>query len=73
MLRAWAAQVELGNVLGKGSFGETFSGILANKQVAVKSVRIHSHSEAKSFDRELSALSKLRDPNVITFHGKALH
>ena len=66
-------QVELGKVLGKGSFGEVFLGMLANKQVAVKNVRIRGQSEAKSFGRANSALSKLRDTNVITFYGKALH
>ena len=66
-------QVQLGKVLGKGSFGETFQGTWRGQDVAVKCVRIKSHDEASSFLREADTLSALHHPNIMQLHGEALY
>ena len=62
-------QVQLGKLLGKGTFGETFQGTWRGQEVAVKCVRIKSHDDAASFLREADALSALQHPNIMQFHG----
>ena len=62
-------QVELGKVLGAGTFGTTYLGRWRGGNVAVKCVQIKQRNEAESFLREVDVLSRVRHPNVMPFYG----
>ncbi|VDN44411.1 unnamed protein product [Gongylonema pulchrum] len=61
--------------IGSGSFGKVYKGTYRGKTVAIKryrAVAFGSKSEVDMFCREVSILSKLQHPNVITFVGACL-
>ena len=65
--------MQLGSVLGEGSFGTTYRGAWRGADCAVKVVRISKPDEANSFLREVEALSLLRHPHIMPFFGARLH
>ena len=66
-------QIERKGLLGKGSFGETYLALLRGQEVAVKCVRVSGDVETTTFLRELEALTRISNPNVMAFYGKKLH
>lgn len=62
-------QVQLGRVLGEGTFGTTYLGRWRGGNVAVKCVKIKARDEAESFLREVHVLACVRHPNVMPFFG----
>jgi serine/threonine protein kinase len=61
-------EVELGAVLGHGTFGVTLKGNWNGVTCAVK--QIHVKEDTKSqFKREVDALSRVRHPHVVSFLG----
>lgn len=67
-----SSEVKLGSEIGKGSFGTTYKGRWRGMECAVKIVRVDHPGEARSFLREVTALSKVKHPNVLPFHGAVL-
>lgn len=65
-------QIERKGRLGKGSFGETYLAVFKGKEVALKCVRMVGDSGAQLFLRELEALTKVQNPNVMAFFGAVL-
>ena len=65
-------QVQLGRVLGEGTFGTTYLGTWRGGAVAVKCVKIKQRDEAESFLREVHVLACIRHPNVMPFYGECL-
>ncbi|XP_074279805.1 uncharacterized protein LOC141605073 [Silene latifolia] len=53
------------NLLGMGSFGSVFKGILDGKTVAVKVLNLEQHGASKSFMAECNALRNVRHRNLI--------
>ncbi|XP_074282407.1 uncharacterized protein LOC141606919 [Silene latifolia] len=53
------------NLLGTGSFGSVFKGILDGKTVAVKVLHLQHHGASKSFMAECNALRNIRHRNLI--------
>ena len=66
-------QVQLGKVLGEGTFGTTYLARWRGGHVAVKCVKIKARDEAESFLREVHVLACVRHPNVMPFYGGHLH
>ena len=62
-------QVNQGELIGEGSFGKTYMGMLGGQQVAVKSVEVRQETESVTFLRELRALVRARHPNIMAFKG----
>ena len=65
-------QIERKGLLGKGSFGETYLALLRGKEVAVKCVRVNGDVETRTFLRELEAMTRISNPNVMGFYGTRL-
>lgn len=53
--------------LGCGSFGDVYTGIWRNREVAVKVFR----RQIKSFMNELKQLSEIRHPNIVRLYGSS--
>eukprot|EP01129_Flabellula_baltica_P011679 TRINITY_DN5164_c0_g1_i2.p1 TRINITY_DN5164_c0_g1~~TRINITY_DN5164_c0_g1_i2.p1 ORF type:complete len:521 (-),score=71.24 TRINITY_DN5164_c0_g1_i2:341-1903(-) len=64
-------QLELGDVIGKGYFGEVRRGIYCGSHVAVKYLyrNINNQDEREKFDQEITLLSTLRHPNILGYIG----
>uniref|UniRef100_A0A7S1HX39 Protein kinase domain-containing protein n=1 Tax=Eutreptiella gymnastica TaxID=73025 RepID=A0A7S1HX39_9EUGL len=61
-----------GNILGKGSFGEVYLGLLKNgKFIAVKTVVFGKECEEdlKAFQAELDVMKSVHHPNVVQYLG----
>jgi LRR receptor-like serine/threonine-protein kinase FLS2 len=55
------------NLLGVGSFGKVYKGIMKNgTYIAVKLLNLENEGANKSFERECNVLSKVRHRNLIT-------
>uniref|UniRef100_A0A915EIG8 Protein kinase domain-containing protein n=1 Tax=Ditylenchus dipsaci TaxID=166011 RepID=A0A915EIG8_9BILA len=67
--------IELREIIGSGSFGKVYKGIYKGKTVAVKRYRALAFgckTEVDMFCREVSILSRLKHPNVISFVGACM-
>ena len=70
-------ELELGEKLGSGEFGEVFSGTLREEQVAVKKLKQQNNvsdaegleKEKAAFTREYENLKKLNNLNVVKMYG----
>lgn len=60
-----------GACLGRGAFGSVYKAIYKGKPVAVKMVRsdMADSGNLKSLTAEINALSSVKHPNIIRFHG----
>lgn len=54
-----------GNLLGSGSFGSVFKGILDRKAVAIKVLNLQQQGGSKSFMAECEALRNIRHRNLV--------
>eukprot|EP00879_Flechtneria_rotunda_P012306 GHRR01012853.1.p1 GENE.GHRR01012853.1~~GHRR01012853.1.p1 ORF type:complete len:360 (+),score=161.42 GHRR01012853.1:289-1368(+) len=71
----WLAQpseVQLGDLLGQGAFGNTYMAHWRGAQVAVKCVSVRTDAELNNFLREVDCLAALRHPNIVPFLGAVL-
>eukprot|EP00775_Hariotina_reticulata_P011898 gene11898-12042_t len=59
-----AAKIHLGRLVGAGSFGRVFRGMLDGQEVAVK-VLHHSKSSSKQISREVEMMMQLDHPNLV--------
>ncbi|CAI9277992.1 unnamed protein product [Lactuca saligna] len=55
--------------IGEGGYGSIFRGSLRHTQVAIKMLHSHSLQGPSEFQQEVSVLSKLRHPNLVTLIG----
>ena len=63
--------VQVGERIGKGNFGEVYKGLWRGVPIAVKKVPAHNINEQflKDFHRELTLMKSLRHPNVLQYLG----
>lgn len=59
-------------VVGKGSFGEVWSGTFRGKKVAIKKLNSIQQNKIKDFIKELNIMCSLRHPNTVLFMGACL-
>lgn len=64
--------VQLGPVVGFGSFGTTRKGVWRGADCAVKEVRA-ADGHTENFAREVVALSLIRHPNVVALYGAVIN
>jgi len=64
-------EIEFGDVIGKGAFGEVYKGDYFGTEVAVKKLSYMEEDDELYFQREVSALKSIRHPNIVTFMGAA--
>ena len=66
-------EIQLGEHLGAGSFGEVRRGLWNGTEVAVKIFHMGSNSTAlDEFQAEVLVMAKLRHPNIVPFMGLLL-
>jgi serine/threonine protein kinase len=63
--------VEIGKLLGKGSFGEVYRGKLHGKEVAIKKLNATALEEEvlADFRHEVDLMLNLHHPNILLFMG----
>lgn len=61
--------VRIYNLVGKGSFGHVYYGCYRSDNVAVKIIRPLGPGEARSCAREISVLSSLVSPHIVSLYG----
>jgi tRNA A-37 threonylcarbamoyl transferase component Bud32 len=63
-------------VIGEGSFGQVFKGLLWGKEVAIKKLKFdsswQSRRQRQDFVKEIKMMASLRHPNVILWMGVCL-
>jgi len=62
-----AAEVKLGEMTGKGSFGTIYSGSFRGQEVSIEQVN-SKMAEAKA-EKEIQLVSQLRAPQIVSFFG----
>jgi serine/threonine protein kinase len=68
-------ELQMGDLLGKGFFGEVRKAVWKGTDVAVKVIyrdTFGSHKELNLFYKELNIISKLRHPNALMFLGASM-
>ena len=65
--------IEYGECIGRGAFGEVYKGKWRGSLVAVKKLRVMSMRDdfIEGFEREIALMSMLRAPNILQFLGSA--
>ncbi|KAL9649395.1 hypothetical protein ABK040_014306 [Willaertia magna] len=61
-------ELELEKKIGEGGGGTVYSAKWGDNRVAIKSIKL-SEEDDEDFEREVSLLSTLRHPNIVTFYG----
>uniref|UniRef100_A0A7I4B6L0 non-specific serine/threonine protein kinase n=1 Tax=Physcomitrium patens TaxID=3218 RepID=A0A7I4B6L0_PHYPA len=73
---AMEARFENLRLIGKGSFGDVFSGFdkELNKEVAIKVIDLEeAEDEVEDIQKEISVLSQCRSPHITEYYGSYLH
>lgn len=67
-------ELELGDKIGGGGFGDVHIAFWKDQQVAVKKLRVQRVSQArkKQFEDEVRGISGLNHPNIVKFFGACL-
>ncbi|KAF7137260.1 hypothetical protein RHSIM_Rhsim07G0014300 [Rhododendron simsii] len=55
--------------IGEGGYGNIYKGLLGHTQVAIKMLNSNSMQGPSEFQQEVTVLSKLRHPNLVTLIG----
>ncbi|KAH9101813.1 hypothetical protein AeMF1_021518 [Aphanomyces euteiches] len=72
------SELHLGEAVGNGRSGQTYSGIWRGTRVAVKVINVSHHNQTVSqeilgeFHREVAVVSRLRHPNIVLFLGASI-
>jgi len=68
------SELEYGQPIGQGAFGEVYKGKLHGKEVAIKRLLVQNVSEIslQEFKQEIAIMSNLRHPNLLLFIGACL-
>ncbi|CAE8688712.1 unnamed protein product [Polarella glacialis] len=70
LIDEYMLEIGSGKVLGQGSFGIVFAGLMAGTEVAIKMPKGELHSGTlRSVANELRILRHIRHPNVVAFYG----
>ncbi len=70
--------VIMGEMVGRGAFGEVYKATLLGKQVAVKQImtsHVPSHmmqAIQSEFQKEVEVMQKLNHPNIVTYIGSSV-
>jgi len=70
--------VTIGEMVGRGAFGEVYKGMLLGRQVAVKQIMTshvpsHMMQEIQSeFQKEVEVMQKLNHPNIVAYIGSSV-
>ncbi|EQC29266.1 TKL protein kinase [Saprolegnia diclina VS20] len=73
------SELHLGDAIGTGRSGQTFSGIWRGTFIAAKVINVSHHNQSLSdeilseFYREVAVVSRLRHPNIVLFLGVAIN
>ncbi|CAN0852976.1 Cold-responsive protein kinase 1 [Linum grandiflorum] len=60
--------------IGQGGFGTVYKGTLkSGKQIAVKTLSVHSRQGVREFLNEIRAMSKAKHPNLVELVGCCVH
>ncbi|PRP76091.1 tyrosine-protein kinase Fer [Planoprotostelium fungivorum] len=62
-------EVEIGQVIGRGNFGEVCRGTWQGTTVALKGLRVLEMSEMAKFKEEIRLLHGLNHPNIVNLYG----
>ncbi|KAL9643691.1 hypothetical protein ABK040_016141 [Willaertia magna] len=64
-------EIKIQKKIGEGGCGTVYSAKWGDNTVAIKSIKISDDNdeENEDFEREVSLLSSLRHPNIVTFYG----
>ena len=63
--------LEILKQIGSGAFGAVFHGVIHNENVAVKTMKNVSESNARDFRQEILVTARLVHPNIVKFVGAA--
>eukprot|EP01117_Protostelium_nocturnum_P012030 TRINITY_DN4404_c0_g1_i1.p1 TRINITY_DN4404_c0_g1~~TRINITY_DN4404_c0_g1_i1.p1 ORF type:complete len:1716 (-),score=556.93 TRINITY_DN4404_c0_g1_i1:204-5351(-) len=63
------SDVEVGQMIGKGNFGEVYKGVWNGTTVALKGLTGEDQSELEKFKSEIMLLYKLNHPNIVRLLG----
>lgn len=65
------AELELGDKIGGGGFGDVHIGFWKGQQVAVKKLRVQrvTQTRKKQFEDEVRGITELDHPNIVKFYG----
>ena len=67
-------EIDLGERVGGGQFGDVYSARCRGQRVAVKEIRLRGHLEQEDavlneFRNEVAALARLSHPHIVTYMG----
>lgn len=63
------SDIELGEKIGSGSFGDVFKAKYIHSIVAVKFIKNHSNNDQSEFKKEITVMKKLKSEYLVHFYG----